>query len=123
MLLTNIEINIYEQNKIVETVKSPADCTFVVFDYDTENNKLSIGSINDGEKVLNIYPADKSLAYFNLSFDPLNDALVKTSQHFMTVKLPKEGKAYMILTYKILSREMLYNDITKEIGAEFQVSF
>lgn len=122
-LLTNIEINIYEHNKIVETVKNPGNCTFVIFDYDTKENKISIGSINDEEKTLNVYPADRSLKDFNLAFDPLNDALLRTSQHVLIVKFPKGEQRHMILAHKTLTREMLYNDIAKEVGSEFQVSF
>jgi len=119
--MTNNEINVYEQHKIVETIKNPGDSTYVFIDYDTEKNLIVIGSVDDGETILNVYPADRSLKSFNFNFDPVKDILLRTFHHVVVVKLQSEGQRLMIVGHRPVRREMLFNDVVREVGSEFQV--
>lgn len=120
-IMTNIEINVYENHKIVETIKNPGNMTYVFFDYDKQKKVVVVGSVNDGATEVRVYPADNSQEPFVFAFDPLNDYLLRTWQYVLVVKPPTKTQRFMIVAHKVLGREMLYNDIVKEIGGEFQV--
>jgi hypothetical protein len=121
VVMTNIEINVYEQNKVVQTIENPGNLTYVFVDYDTAKDYVVIGSVNDTATIVDVYPADRSLNSFTFGFDPRNDILLKTSHNVLVIKLPREGQRLMIVGHKPVGREMLFNDIAREVGTEFQV--
>eukprot|EP00826_Nyctotherus_ovalis_P040533 TRINITY_DN4005_c0_g1_i14.p1 TRINITY_DN4005_c0_g1~~TRINITY_DN4005_c0_g1_i14.p1 ORF type:complete len:170 (+),score=45.17 TRINITY_DN4005_c0_g1_i14:514-1023(+) len=121
ILMTNVEINVYEQNKVVETIKNPGKKTFVFVDYDTESNVVVIGSVNDTEKTVDAYPADNSLPPFSFTFDLMNDALLRTWNQILVVKFQTQEQRSMIVAHNPVNREMLFNDLAREVGSDFQV--
>lgn len=121
ILMTNVEINVYEQNKVVETIKNPGSKTFVYIDYDTEKKMVVIGSVNDTEKMVDSYPADNSLPPFTFSFDQMNDALIRTWNQLLIVKFQTQEQRSMIVAHNPVNREMLFNDLAREVGSDFQV--
>lgn len=123
LIMTNTEVNVYLNNKIVESQKCPEGNIYVYSDYDREGKKIVVGSLEDGSQTLNVYPVDHSLPPFNLSYNPERDYIISTSQYILILKAPTKTTSFMIVAHRIVEREMIFNDVKKEVGADFQVNF
>jgi hypothetical protein len=121
LVMTNVELDLYENEKLIESVKNPGNMTYVFADYDTKRKKLVIGSVADGAKMVDTYPVDHSMDPFSFAFDPIKDYLLRTWQYVLILRPPRDGQGFMIIAHKIVSREMLFNDIAREIGSDFKV--
>jgi len=120
MLMSNTQLKINENHKEKRSLSAGVNETYVFVGYDSVRQSAVIGTIKDDEKEVKTWPINGGLEPFKFGFDQYNDILLKSAKNVLILKLQSEN-GVMIMAHSIEKREIMFNDIAKEVGEQFQL--
>ena len=121
IVMSNKEIKVFENNKEKWALQANSNETLVFVGYDSDRKSVIKAAVVDGTEEVRSQPINGELKPFVFSFNIENDILLRTWQYALIVRTPPHSKTTMIIAHRVSGREMLFNEIEREIGEEFQV--
>ncbi len=120
-VMSNKEVRTYEFNKETWSMTAKENETYVFTAYDYERKSVVMAAVLDGQTELKTWPVNGAAKPFSFSFNQYTDILLKTWQYVLVVRMPPYSKQTMIIAHRPDKREMLFNEIEREIGTGFQI--
>ena len=122
VIMTNNEIRTFEKDKETWSIKASPKEIFVFVGYDYTYSSVVMASVADEASEVVTRPVNGALKPFTFMFNPQSDYLLKTWQYVLVIRMPPHSKTTMIIAHRIEKREMLFNEVEREAGEEFQVT-
>lgn len=121
LIMTNNEVRSFHFAEETWSMKCADNELLVYVGYDTARESVVIATVLDGGEEVSSRPVNGALKPFTFMFNPYTDILLKTWQYVLVIRMPPHSKSTMIIAHRPEKREMLFNDLEREAGADFQV--